>query len=183
MGISAGILLTAGPQNRGRLQGRSAQAFCLFLFLALPLGACDAPPATSGAGAAAAATSSAADRAVLTAARGKRLSIRIVDRCDDGCGLGAPALKTKLDASLARGGLFSAITEERPDFRLVVTLKSLEDESPFDFIDAYAAKADYQFSDVAGKILFAGSATGNSNNSSTEALDRMTTQIAAKLSP
>jgi len=183
MGISTRIFLT-GRQSRGRSKHRGAQALCLSLVLTLPLGACDAPPATSGAGAAAAATSSAADRAVLAAARGKRLSVRIVDRCDDGgCGLGAPALKTKLDTILARSGFFSAITEEKPDFRLTVTLKSLEDESPFDFIDAYAAKADYQFSDATGKGLFSGSATGNSNTSSTEALDRMTTQIAAKLSP
>jgi hypothetical protein len=157
-------------------------ALLLSCLVMLQLGACASSETSITSSAA---SSAAADHAAMTLARGKRISVRVTNGCsdDDDCGLGAPALKTKLDAILSQSGVFAAVSDERPDFRLNVVMKTLGDQSPISFYDDYEAKADFQFADITGKILSSGSVSGSSGDSDEQALDKMAAQLGAKMRP
>jgi hypothetical protein len=149
----------------------------LISFMAPLLGSCG----TSGSGA-----SANAIQSVSSSARGKRLATVVNNGCtsddDHLCALSTIALKVQLDKDLSEGGFFSAVTNDKPDFKLTVVLTETGDDALLIFYDDINAAAKFELADNSGKVVFAGSASGNSNKPE-EALKKLAADIAAKMKP
>jgi hypothetical protein len=153
-------------------------AALLISFMAPLLGSCG----TSGNGA-----SANASQSVPSSARGKRLTTVVNNGCtsddDHLCALSAIALKVQLDKDLSEGGFFSAVTNDKPDFKLTVVLKKMEDDSLFVFSpDSFAAAAKLELTDNTGQVVFSGNASSNSGKAE-EATKKLAADIAAKMKP
>jgi hypothetical protein len=161
------------PGKRGGL------TLLLVAFLITPmahlLGSCG----TSG-------TSANANQSMPGSARGKRLSTIVKNGCtsddDHFCALGIVALKVQLDEDLSKTGFFSAVSNDRPDFKLTVTLTKTSDDALLIFYDDINAAAKFELADNTGKVVFAESASGNSSKPE-EALKKLAGDIVAKMKP
>jgi len=158
---------------------RGGLTVLILAFLITPmahfLGACG----TSG-------TSASANQSMPSSARGKRLTTIVNNGCtsddDHFCALGAVALKVQLDEALSKAGFFSAVSNDRPDFKLTVILTKTSDDALLIFYDDINAAAKFELADNTGKVVFAGSASGNSSKPD-EALKKLAADITAKMKP
>jgi hypothetical protein len=117
---------------------------------------------------------------------GKRLTILVSNGCgsdDEGfCALSAPALKVQLDKNIFGSGVFSAVTNDRPDFKLTVVVTKLDvDEGAFIWSsNTYVTEAKFELSDNTGKVVFSGKASGESSKAE-EAMKNLAANLAAKM--
>jgi hypothetical protein len=165
-----------GPRSFAKNGRRAALSAALVAaLLASLISSCG----TSGGGAGA-----SANQSMPSSARGKRLSTIVNDGCtsddDHFCALGTVALKVQLDEDLSKAGFFSAVSNDRPDFKLTVTLTKTADDALLIFYDDINAAAKFELADNTGKVVFAGTGSGNSSKPE-EALKKLAADITAKL--
>jgi len=95
------------------------------------------------------------DQSMPSSARGKRLTTIVNNGCtsddDHFCALGAVALKVQLDEALSKAGFFSAISNDRPDFKLTVILTKTSDDALLIFYDDINAAAKFELADNTGR--------------------------------
>jgi hypothetical protein len=119
-------------------------------------------------------------------AHGKRLTIVVNSGCgsdNEGfCSLSVPALKVQLDKNIFGNGVFSAVTNDRPDLKLTVVVTKLDvDEGAFIWSsNTYLTEAKFKLSDNTGKVVFSGKATGESSKAE-EAVKNLAANLAAKM--
>lgn len=119
-------------------------------------------------------------------AHGKRLTIVVNSGCgsdNEGfCSLSVPALKVQLDKNIFGNGVFSAVTNDRPDLKLTVVVTKLDvDEGAFIWSsNTYLTEAKFELSDNTGKVVFSGKATGESSKAE-EAMKNLAANLAAKM--
>jgi hypothetical protein len=131
-------------------------------------------------------TSANANQSMPSSARGKRVATIVSNGCksDDGglCALSIASLKLQLDKSVSEAGFFSAVTNEKPDFKLTVVITKMETD---DGIlgwgpDTYEAEAKFELADNTGKVVFSGKGSGDSGKAE-EAMKKLAADVAGKM--
>jgi hypothetical protein len=88
----------------------------------------------------------------------------------------------QLDKNIFGSGVFSAVTNDRPDFKLTFVVTKLDvDEGAFIWSsNTYVTEAKFELSDNTGKVVFSVKASGESSKAE-EAMKNLAANLAAKM--